>query len=97
MTPNFSSITGIVLIEILTRDEPVSICCIILILMVDVQYPNLPPLTVVVQVASGKFVHPIPEHTEPQLKALISKCFSFNPEKRPSFEQIYKTVENIEF
>ena len=68
------------MIEILTRDTP---------------YPDLKSFEVAVKVAKEKYVHPIPDHTPPGLAKIMSSCWKYNPDERPTFNQIFDSLSTL--
>ena len=61
----------------------------------ELPYPNLENSAVLELIADGKRPE-IPSDTPTQLRKLIKQCWSDNPHKRPSFEQIYEKFANGE-
>jgi len=55
-------------------------------------YPELTPIQTVVQVCQNKVILEIPK-SSPVLETIMALCFRFNPEKRPSFKEIYEKLE----
>ena len=70
---------GVLCIEVLTRREP---------------YPNMSTQNFALKVIPERLtpVSQIPTDTPPVLADLLTRCFDFDPEKRPTFLQIYNSL-----
>jgi len=64
-------------------------------LLSDVPYPNQDQMAVAVEVCKGKLIHPIPEHTPPELGLLLQSCWKYAPEQRPTFDVILRQLQPI--
>ena len=70
---------GVLCIEVLTRNVP---------------YPNMSTEEFALRVIPDKLtpVNQIPKETPTALADVVKRCFDFDPEKRPTFQEIYDTL-----
>jgi len=73
---------AVTLIEILTRREP---------------YPELAGIQVAMEVSNGQLKPEIPSDVSKELRSVLSDCAQFEPKMRPSFDELYSTLENWKF
>ena len=71
---------GITVIEILTGGYP---------------YPSQNAIQVFIEISKGiNYTHPIPENCPPYLEPILKDCWKYAPEQRPTFSEIYQTLQN---
>jgi len=64
---------GVLVVEIMTQGDP---------------YPQIQSLQVAAQVSKGNLRPTLPDSAPSEYCELVSNCCEFNPQNRPSFEQI---------
>ncbi len=57
-----------------------------------VPFPSQTPVQVAMGVATGTLRPEIPEHISGHLAALIRRCWSYNPEERPTFTELKEEI-----
>jgi len=72
---------GIVMVELLTRDDP---------------FPTMDTVHVAIGVTRDNMVHPIPENTPPKVANLLKSCWERDPAKRPEFERLHYVLEELQ-